>query len=145
MWFDKKKILCIHNCWPTVINECCQKPFQFKLTWAYTENPILIIQMYTGMIGTSLVAQMVKNPFAMHFDPWIEKIPWRREWLPTPVFLHGNPMDRGAWQATGITNSQTWNEHICLPYRTYILFSKVSSNLLLFKKLGHLFSFSSVQ
>ena len=72
-----------------MINECCQKPFQFKLTWAYTENPILIIQMYTGMIGTSLVAQMVKNPLVMHFDPWIEKIPWRREWLPTPVFLHG--------------------------------------------------------
>ena len=32
---------------------------------------------------------MVKNPLVMHFDPWIEKIPWRREWLPTPVFLHG--------------------------------------------------------
>ena len=23
------------------------------------------------------------------FDPWIGKIPWRREWLPTPVFLPG--------------------------------------------------------
>ena len=22
-------------------------------------------------------------------DPWIRKIPWRREWLPTPVFLPG--------------------------------------------------------
>ena len=21
------------------------------------------------------------------FDPWVKKIPWRREWLPTPVFL----------------------------------------------------------
>ena len=21
------------------------------------------------------------------FDPWVWKIPWRREWLPTPVFL----------------------------------------------------------
>ena len=21
------------------------------------------------------------------FDPWVEKIPWKREWLPTPVFL----------------------------------------------------------
>ena len=20
-------------------------------------------------------------------DPWVRKIPWRREWLPTPVFL----------------------------------------------------------
>ena len=21
------------------------------------------------------------------FDPWVRKNPWRREWLPTPVFL----------------------------------------------------------
>ena len=38
---------------------------------------------------TSPVAQLVKNPPAMQetwFDPWVEKIPWRRERLPTPVF-----------------------------------------------------------
>ena len=23
------------------------------------------------------------------FDSWVEKIPWRREWLPTPVLLLG--------------------------------------------------------
>ena len=23
------------------------------------------------------------------FDPWVRKIPWRREWSPTPVFLPG--------------------------------------------------------
>ena len=23
------------------------------------------------------------------FDPWVEKIPWRREWQPTPVFMPG--------------------------------------------------------
>ena len=23
------------------------------------------------------------------FDPWVGKIPWRSEWLPTPVFLFG--------------------------------------------------------
>ena len=21
------------------------------------------------------------------FDPWVEKIPWRRAWQPTPIFL----------------------------------------------------------
>ena len=25
------------------------------------------------------------------FDPWVRKILWRREWLPTPVFFPGNP------------------------------------------------------
>ena len=39
------------------------------------------------------------------FNPWVGKISWRRKWQPTPVFLLGNPMDRGAWQATfsGVT------------------------------------------
>ena len=23
--------------------------------------------------------------------PWVDKIPWRREWLPTPVFLPEEP------------------------------------------------------
>ena len=41
----------------------------------------------------SLVAQMVKNPLVIcgkpGFDPWVWKIPWRRAWQPTPVFLPG--------------------------------------------------------
>ena len=40
----------------------------------------------------SLVAQMVKNSLAMQetwFNPWVGKIPWRRAWQPTPVFLPG--------------------------------------------------------
>ena len=44
----------------------------------------------------SLVAQLVKNPPAMWrpgFDPWVGKMPWRREQLPTPGFwpreVHG--------------------------------------------------------
>ena len=42
-------------------------------------------------------------------DPWIGKIPWRREWLPDPVFLPGDPMDRGAQWAIvhGVTQNQT--------------------------------------
>ena len=43
------------------------------------------------------------------FDPWVDKIPWRREWQPTPIFLLGNPTDRGAWRAAvhRVTKSQT--------------------------------------
>ena len=39
---------------------------------------------------------MVKNPSAgagdaedSSFDSWVGKIPWRRAWQPTPVFLPG--------------------------------------------------------
>ena len=34
------------------------------------------------------------------FDPWVRKIPWRRAWQPTPVFLLENPRDTGAWWVT---------------------------------------------
>ena len=39
----------------------------------------------------SLVAQMVKNLQwgRPGFDPWVGKIPWKRAWKPTPVFLPG--------------------------------------------------------
>ena len=42
-----------------------------------------------------LMAQQVKNPPAMQetqeprLDPWVGKIPWRRAWQPTPLFLLG--------------------------------------------------------
>ena len=43
------------------------------------------------------------------FDPWVGKIPWRRTWQTTPVFLPGKSHDRGAWQATihRVAQSQT--------------------------------------
>ena len=42
--------------------------------------------------ASMVVAQTVKNLPAVGrpgFDPWVGKISWRREWLPTPVFLLG--------------------------------------------------------
>ena len=46
----------------------------------------------TPLRSASLVVQTVKNqPVTQEtrFDPWVRKIPWRREWTPTPVFLLG--------------------------------------------------------
>ena len=34
------------------------------------------------------MAQMGKNLPEM-WETWVEKIPWRRKWQPTPVFLPG--------------------------------------------------------
>ena len=31
------------------------------------------------------------------FDPWVQKISWRRKWQPTPVVLPGEP-HKGAWR-----------------------------------------------
>ena len=37
----------------------------------------------------------------MKFDPWVGKIPWRRKWQPTPVFLPGK--FHGQMSLTGYT------------------------------------------
>ena len=39
------------------------------------------------------------------FDPWVRKIPWRRAWPPTPVFLPGESHGRRSWRAT---ESMVW-------------------------------------
>ena len=58
------------------------------------------------IFGASLVAQMVKNwPCGRRgFNPWVRRIPWRRAWQPTPVFLPGeSPWTEGpgGLQSTG--------------------------------------------
>ena len=43
------------------------------------------------------------------FNPWVSKIPWRREGQPTQVSRLENSMDRGAWHAIicGVAESRT--------------------------------------
>ena len=55
-------------------------------------RPVIFYVTLSHLVGASLVAQMVKNPSAMQetgFNPRVGKIPWRRAWQPTPVFLPG--------------------------------------------------------
>jgi len=60
----------------------------------------------------SLVAMMVKNPFAIQrpsFDAWVQEIPLRQEWQSTSVFLPGEFYGQRSLWATvhGIAYSWT--------------------------------------
>ena len=47
---------------------------------------------YIFPFWASLVAHLLKNLLAIRrpgFNPWVGKIPWKREWLPAPVFWPG--------------------------------------------------------
>ena len=64
----------------------------------------------------SLLAQLVNSPPAMQcgrpgFDPWVRKIPWRREQLPTPVFWPG---EFHKLLVHGVIKSQTCLSHFHL-------------------------------
>ena len=48
---------------------------------------ILLQAVYGGSDGKESAC----NAGRPGFDPWVRKIPWRKEWLHTPVFLPGKP------------------------------------------------------
>ena len=49
-------------------------------------NFIIIMVVY---VWDSQVALVINAGDKRGFDPWVRKIPWRRVWQPTPVFLPG--------------------------------------------------------
>ena len=42
------------------------------------------------------------------FDSWVGKIPWRRAWQPTPVFLPGESHGQRSLQATVHRTAKSW-------------------------------------
>ena len=59
-----------------------------RVSWFFS----LMIYKLSYIFGASLVAQMQRICLywgRLRFNPWVWKIPWRREWLPTSVFLLG--------------------------------------------------------
>ena len=63
------------------------------------------------MVPALLVAMVLqcKRP---GFDPWVGKIPWRREWQSLQYSCLENSMDIGAWQTTvhGVTKESDTND-----------------------------------
>ena len=64
--------------------------------WTFVGNVMSLLFCFLirclGLPWASLVAQLVKNLPAMQrpwFNYWVRKMPWRRQWQPTSVFLPG--------------------------------------------------------
>ena len=92
---------------------------------------------------------MVKNPLApqeRQFDPWAGKIPWRRKWQCTPVFLPGkshgqrslagySPWGHKDWDVTEATENSRWLCYsLTVPQGCYWLPSLGHSSLLAAKR-----------
>jgi len=77
-----------------------------------TFSPLLIwlhFYLSTGFPGGSGNKESVCQCRRSSFDLWVRKMPSRRKWQPTPIFLPGRSMDRGTWRARvhGVAKSQT--------------------------------------
>ena len=74
-YFEKKMYLCLFLV--TMYDGCVWKKIILNLIFIY-------------IVAASLIAQLVKNPPVMQETPvntWVRKMCWRRDRLPTPVFL----------------------------------------------------------
>ena len=56
---------------------------QTRLKWLSSSIPVWELPRWLS--GKESTCQSRRHGF----DPWVEKIPWRRKWHPTPVFLPG--------------------------------------------------------
>ena len=56
----------------------------------------------------------------LRFDPWVRKIPWRRKWQPTPVFLRGKShaqrslVGYSPWGRKESDMTEQWLHTICI-------------------------------
>ena len=51
--------------------------------------PMHINRVLSWLSGKESACQCERNK-RHGFNPWVGKIPWRRKWQPTPIFLLGN-------------------------------------------------------
>ena len=60
------------------------------------------VKCESGWASKVVIKNAVKNTGDMRhrFHPWVGKIPWRREWLPTAVFFPGKVHGKAVWGAT---------------------------------------------
>ena len=58
------------------------------------------LNAFKGFPGGSVVKESLCRYRRCEFDPWVRKIPWRRKWQPTPVFLSGKSRGQRSLAAT---------------------------------------------
>ena len=54
------------------------------------------------------------------FDPWVGKIPWRRKWQPTPVFLAGESHGRRSLVGYSSSGGKELDTTECLTLFTFM-------------------------
>ena len=105
-----------------IIRKCHARPFRSPVA---LNSPCLGLSLALGGASGKEPACQCRRHKRRGLDTWVGKIPWRRAWLPTPVFFLENPTDRGAWQALvhWIAESRTGLRWLSMHARTGFYFS----------------------
>ena len=66
-------------------------------SWWWTGNPSVLQSKGSQRVGHDWATELTELNYNWpSFDPWVGKIPWRRKWQPTWVFLHGQSHEQGS-------------------------------------------------
>ena len=79
---------------------------KIKFGWDLTLSWFLYCYSNPWASQVALVIKNHRQCRRLRFDPWVGKIPWRRAWQPTPVFLPWTE-EPGGLQSLG----SQWVEH----------------------------------
>ena len=108
------------------------QPISMSDSWNNQQTQLVwhLIISTTCYYRASQVTQMVKNLPAMQetqFNPWVGRIPWRRKWQPTLVFLpeefHG-PKEPGELQSMDRKQSDT-SQCLTLSFSSVIKWNQI--------------------
>ena len=108
---------------------------------------LLCVYWWFIYFGASLVAQTVKYPPVIPdtwLNPWVGKIPWRKEWLSIPVFWPGKSHGQRSWvgDSPWDLKESDMTERLTLTYYVFIwnIFTlSVASNFIIYKKWNMIF------
>ena len=50
-------------------------------------SPLIFVKIFPGGTSGKESTCQYRRHKKRRFDPWVGKIPWRRKWPPTPVFM----------------------------------------------------------
>ena len=101
-----------------------------NIFWKSSTFPFLILILWAFQVALVVKESLCRcrRLRRSRFNPWVRKIPWRRKWQPTPVFLPGES-HRKAWWATvhRVAKSLTWLKQLSMQY-PYLVPWKVETN-----------------
>ena len=98
-------------------------PDLLRTCLVYALSPSFVIHCISlpWWLGWSRICLQCRK---LGFDAWVWKIPWRREWLPTPVVmpgeLHGQKSRRVVVSevAKSWTQLSNWHIHFCISFHS---------------------------
>ena len=94
-FYEPKKISYNPTLWSSFLTVFLKEKWRFENYHTSMKNISFNLRTFSGD-SVVRICLLCRRP---RFSLWVGKIPWRRKWLPTPLFLPGK--SHGQWKLAG--------------------------------------------